>query len=156
MPGLDSSWEAFSWVFPVATQALAAPRLRASRRWRTPSRVWVRPAATAVSPRTAPRYRLPFLALARPLPLPDWWSCGARPPQQTRCGPVRNLVMPTPVSATASWAARRPQPGTGLGLGQLLLVRGQQLLDHLGQVLDAGGQPVDARQHLGQQGGVRR
>ena len=52
-----------------------------------------------------------FLALARPLPLPDWWSCGARPPQETRCGPVRNLVMSTPVSATASWAARRAQPG---------------------------------------------
>jgi hypothetical protein len=64
--------------------------------------------------------------------------------------------MSTPVSATASWAARRPQPGTGPGLGQLLLVRGQQSLDRRGQVLDAGGQPVDAGQHLGQQGGVRR
>jgi hypothetical protein len=31
MPGSASSWEAFSWVFPVATQALAVPRLRASR-----------------------------------------------------------------------------------------------------------------------------
>jgi hypothetical protein len=37
-------------VFPVATQALAVPRLRARRRWRAPSRVWVRSAATAVSP----------------------------------------------------------------------------------------------------------
>jgi hypothetical protein len=62
--------------------------------------------------------------------------------------------MSTPVSATASWAARRAQPGTGLGLGQLFLVRGQQPSDHLGQVLDAGGQPAGARQHLGQQGGV--
>ena len=34
--------ETFSWVFPVATHALAVPRLRASRRWRAPSRVWVR------------------------------------------------------------------------------------------------------------------
>jgi hypothetical protein len=62
--------------------------------------------------------------------------------------------MSTPVSATASWAARRCQPGTGLGLLQLLFVRGQQPLDHRGQVLDAGGQPVDAGQHLGQQRGV--
>ena len=59
----------------------------------------------------APGYRLPFLALARPLRLPDWWSCGARPAQEDRCGPVRNLVMPAPVSATASRAARRAQPG---------------------------------------------
>src|SRR5258705_10222253 len=128
MPGSASSGEAFSWVFPVATQALAVPRLRASRRWRAPSRVWVRPAATAVSPVTAPRYRLPFFALARPLRLPDWWACGARPAQETRGGPVRDLLISTPVSATASWAARRPQPGTGLGLLQLFLVRGQQLL----------------------------
>ena len=46
--------------------------------------------------------------------------------------------------------------GHRLGLGQLLLVRGQQLFDHRGQVLDVGGQPVDAGQHLGQQDGVRR
>jgi hypothetical protein len=62
--------------------------------------------------------------------------------------------MSTPVSAMASWAARRAQPGTGLGLGQLLLVRGQQPLGHRGQVIDVSGQPVDARQHLGQQDGV--
>ena|SRR5690242_8172067 len=31
MPGSAGSWEAFSWVFPVATHALAVPRLRASR-----------------------------------------------------------------------------------------------------------------------------
>jgi len=41
-----------------------------------------------------------------------------------------------------------------LGLLQLFLVRGQQLFDHRGQVLDVGGQPVDAGQHLGQQRGV--
>jgi hypothetical protein len=46
--------------------------------------------------------------------------------------------------------------GHRLGLLELLLVRGQQLVDHPGQVLDVGGQPVDARQHRGQQGGVRR
>jgi hypothetical protein len=62
--------------------------------------------------------------------------------------------MPAPVSATASWAARRAQPGTGPGLLQLFLVRGQQPSGHRGQVLDAGGQPVDARQHLGQQRGL--
>jgi hypothetical protein len=45
-------------------------------------------------------------------------------------------------------------PGHRLGLGQLLLVQGQQPLDHLGQIVDAGGQPVDAGEDLGQQGGV--
>ena len=118
--GVSQQRGAFSWVFPVATQALAVPRLRASRRWRAPSRVWVRPAATAVSPVMAPRYRLPFLALARPARLPDWWSWGARPAQETRCGPVRNLLMSTPVSATASWAARRPQPGIDSAWGSWL------------------------------------
>src|SRR5215472_12339243 len=104
MPGLDSSLcRTFSWVFPVATHALAVPRRRASRRWRAPSRVWVRPAATAVSPVTAPRYRLPFLAVARPARLPDWWSSGARPAQEERCAPVGNLRM----------------PGAGLGQGVL-------------------------------------
>ncbi len=90
MPGLDSRLrETFSWVFPVATHALAVPRLRASRRWRAPSRVWVRPAATAVTPVMAPRCRLPFFALARPLRLPDWWSWGRgrpRRPGARRCG----------------------------------------------------------------------
>src|SRR5437773_3333128 len=149
MPGLDSSlWQAFSWVFPVAAHALAVPRLRTSRRCRAPSRVWVRPAATAVSPVMAPGYRLPFLALARPARLPDWWSSGARPAQEDRCAPVRNLLISTPVPAMASCAARCPPAGHRLGLGQLLLIRGQQPLDHLGQVLDVGGQPVDARQHL--------
>ena len=48
-----------------------------------------------------------------------------------------------------------PSPaGHRLGLLQLLLVRGQQPLDHRGQVLDVGRQPVDAGQHLGQQRGV--
>ena len=44
--------------------------------------------------------------------------------------------------------------GHRLGLLQLFFVRGQEPLDHLGQVVDVGGQPVDARQHHGQQGGV--
>ena len=44
--------------------------------------------------------------------------------------------------------------GHRLGLLELFLVRGQQPLDHLGQVVDVGGQPVDPGQHLGQQGAV--
>src|SRR5438552_13653831 len=65
----------------------------------------------AVSPRTPPRYRLPFLCRAWPLRLPDCLSSGARPAQDTRWPPVANLVMPAPVSATASSAERRPRPG---------------------------------------------
>jgi hypothetical protein len=69
------------------------------------------PAATAVSPVMPARYRLPFLALARPLRTPDWWSTGVRLAQEARYAPVGNRVMSAPVSARASWAARRPQPG---------------------------------------------
>ena len=59
----------------------------------------------------AARYRLPFLDLALPVRLPDWLSSGVRPAQEARCAPVGNLLMSVPVSATASWAERRPQPG---------------------------------------------
>ena len=38
--------------------------------------------------------------------------------------------------------------GHRLGLLQLFLIRSHQPLDHLRQVIDVGGQPVDARQHL--------
>ena len=44
----------------------------------------------------------------------------------------------------------------GFCLLELFLVRGQQLLDHLGQLGDLGGEPVDALQHGLQQGGMRR
>ena len=47
------------------------------------------PAAMAVSPVTAARYRLPFLDLARPVRLPDWLSSGVFPAQEDRCPPVR-------------------------------------------------------------------
>src|SRR3984893_901371 len=154
MPGAASSWEAFSWVFPVATHALAVPRLRASRRWRAPSRVWVRPAATAVSPVMAPRYRLPFLALARPLRLPDWWSCGARPAQEDRCAPLGNLLMSEPVSATASWAARRPQPGIDSACCSCSSYRASSRSITAVRSSMSADSPVDARQHLGQQRGM--
>jgi hypothetical protein len=44
--------------------------------------------------------------------------------------------------------------GHRLSLLQLLLVRGQQSLDHLRQVVDVGGEPVDAGADLRQQGGM--
>ena len=44
--------------------------------------------------------------------------------------------------------------GHRLGLGQLFLMRGQQLLDHPGELVDLGGDPVDARQLDPQQRGV--
>jgi hypothetical protein len=62
--------------------------------------------------------------------------------------------MSGPVSARASWAARRPQPGHRFGLGQLLLIRSQQPLDHLGELGDLGFYPVNAGEHGGQQRGV--
>jgi hypothetical protein len=68
------------------------------------------PAAAAVSPVMPARYRLPFLALARPLRAPGWWSTGVRLAQEARYAPAGNRVMSAPVSARASWAAR-PQPG---------------------------------------------
>ena len=40
---------------PTATIAFLAPRRRAMRRKRSPRKVWVRPAATAASPRTRAR-----------------------------------------------------------------------------------------------------
>ena len=54
----------------------------------------------------------------------------------------------------ASSAERRPQPGMDSACCKLFLVGGQQLLDHLGQPVDVGGEPVDALQHVRQQGGV--
>ena len=42
----------------------------------------------------------------------------------------------------------------GFSLLQLFLVRGQQPLDHLGKVVDVGGEPLDTGQDLRQQGGV--
>ena len=111
-------------------------------------------AATAVSPVTPARYRLLFLALARPLRAPDWWSTGVRLAQETRYAPVGNRVMSAPVSARASWAARRPPAGHRLGLLQLFFERGQQPFDHRGELVDVGGEPVDAGQHRGEQGGV--
>src|SRR5271166_5071704 len=66
----------------------------------------------AVSPVMPARYRLPFLDLARPVRLPDWLSSGGAPgAQEARCAPVGNRLMSVPVSARASWAVRRPQPG---------------------------------------------
>src|SRR5262249_55209805 len=52
-----------------------------------------------------------FLGSGAAVPLPDWLSSGLRPAQEARCPGVGNLVMSAPVSA-ASWAARRPHPGT--------------------------------------------
>ena len=48
-----------------------------------------------------------------------------------------------------------PPAGHRLGLLQLFLIRGQQPLDHPRSAPSMlGGDPVDARQHLGQQRGV--
>ena len=69
------------------------------------------PAATAVSPVIAPRYLLPLLCLACPARLPDCLSSGVRPAQEARWAGVGNRVMSAPVSARASSAERRPQPG---------------------------------------------
>ena len=44
--------------------------------------------------------------------------------------------------------------GHGFCLLELLIIRGQQPLDHLGQLADLGGEAVDALQHGLQQGGV--
>src|SRR5215468_4271058 len=154
MPGLDSSaWKTRIWVLPAATQALALPRLRARRRCRAPSRVPVRPTATAVSPVTAPVYLLPRLWRRWPLRAPDCLSSGVRPAQEVRWSGAGKRVMSTPVSAISSWAARRPRPGTGLGLGQLLLMRGQQLAGHGGQLAGLGGDRVDPAQDGRQQPG---
>lgn len=82
---IDSDAQEFHKILLlVATTALALPRRREIRRWRAPSRVWVLPAATAVSPVIAPRYRLPFLCRACPARLPDWCSSGVRPAQEAR------------------------------------------------------------------------
>jgi len=40
-----------------------------------------------------------------------------------------------------------PPPGHRLGLGQLLLIRGQEFLDHGGEVADLGVDLVDTLQH---------
>jgi len=89
----------------------------------------VLPAATAVSPSRPPRYRLPFLDLAFPCVCRRSCPAGCARPE-ARCAPVRNRVMSVPVSATASWAARRPSRAS-IRLLQLLLIRFQQSLDHL-------------------------
>ncbi len=63
----------------------------------------------------AGQYRLPFLALARPVRLPDWLSSGVRPAQEARCAGVGNLAMSVPVSATASSAERLNRSCAQLG-----------------------------------------
>ena len=63
---------------PTATIAFLVPRRRAMRRWRSPKKVSVRPAATAASPSTRARYGLPCPVVALPLALPaDWLTPGA-------------------------------------------------------------------------------
>ena len=52
------------------------------------------------------------------------------------------------LGGAAAPAGHRP------GLGQLFLIRGQQPLDHLGELVDLGVEVVDAGQHGGQQRGV--
>ena len=130
-------------------------RLRASRRWRAPSRVWVRQAATAVSPRTAPRYLLPFLALARPARLPGWWSSGARPPQEDQVGAGAE---PGHVHAGFGDGVLGGAPGPAghrPGLLESCSSYGASSRSiTVGQPVDLLVDPVDAAEHRLQQGGV--
>ena len=109
------------------------------------------PTATAVSPVTAARYRLPFLD--RLVRVPDWLSSGVRPAQEAKWVPEGNRLM--------SGRSRPGRPGRCAGpsrastrSGRAVLRRAEQQLDHLGQRGDLGGQPVDALQHHRQQRGV--
>ena len=108
----------------------------------------------AVSPSVPARYRLPFLALARPLRAPDWvvQRGAAAPGDQVAAGGE-----PAHVHAGLGDGILGSAPGPAghrLGLLELFLIRGQQVFDHFGQGADVGGDPVDAFQHGLEQGGV--
>jgi hypothetical protein len=55
--------------------------------------------------------------------------------------------MSGPVPASVSWGGAAPPAGHRFGLLELFLIRGQQPLDHVGELGDLGVHPVGAGEH---------
>src|SRR5215211_1710939 len=99
-----------SRALETATSALSLPRRLAIRRYFEPRKDRVFAAARAEVPSWLASGLLPW-----PVPpgldrVPDWLIAGHRLAQDTRFAAVGKQDISTPISATITWAPRRPTP----------------------------------------------
>src|SRR5215472_14091825 len=128
----------------TATWALALPRRRAIRWYRSPRKVVVRAAALAAWLRE-PRSQVspwPFFpARAR---VPDWRADGHSPAQDTRWAAVGNLVMSRPVSAMMERARSGLRPGISASRATAFSTGASGLVPAPGPVVPSGSTPQPA------------